>query len=112
MSSFSEERWEILEKIGAYAAGELEDEEARETGRLLLERPDLRSLAESYTQMFAMLSALGQESPEPPQTVINYAVRRAYLSAFLRQADEILRGLADDYLGALVYYLGLRQVRE
>jgi hypothetical protein len=27
-----EERWEVLEKIGAYAAGELEGEEAREAG--------------------------------------------------------------------------------
>lgn len=111
MAGFTEEHWEILEMIGAYAAGELEGREAREAERLILERPDHRRLAESYARMLVMLSALGQESPEPPQRVINYAVRRAYLSAFFRQADQVLRGLADDYLGALVYYLGLRPVR-
>ena len=40
-----EERWEVLEKIGAYAAGELEGEEAREAEQLIFERPDYRRLA-------------------------------------------------------------------
>lgn len=111
MAGLTEERWEILEMIGAHAAGELEGEEAREAEWLIFESPDHRRLAESYTRMLVMLSALGQESPEPPRAVINYAVRRAYLSAFLRQTDQVLRGLAGDYLGALVYYLGLRPVR-
>ena len=33
-----EGRWEILETIGAYAAGELEGEVAREAERLIFER--------------------------------------------------------------------------
>jgi len=40
-----EQRWEILEKVGSYAAGELEGEEAREVERLMFGRPDYRRLA-------------------------------------------------------------------
>jgi anti-sigma-K factor RskA len=102
-------RWEILEKIGAYAAGELTGEEARETERLILEEPEGRRLAESYARMLALLGALGEESPEPPEAVVNYAIRRAYISAFMRQAEEFFSGLGQAYLDAFVYYLGLRQ---
>jgi hypothetical protein len=112
MTGFAEERLELLEKIGSYAAGELDGEEARETERLIIERPDYRRLTESYTRMLVMLSALGHESPESPRKVISYAVYRAYLSASLRQVDQVLRGLVDDYFGALVYYLGLRPVED
>lgn len=103
-----EDRWGILELIGAYTADELEGEEAREAERLILEEPDYRNLAESYTQMLAMLSALGDEPVEAPEAVVGYAIRRAYVSAFLRRTDRTLRGLTGDYLGALVHYLGLR----
>ncbi len=108
MPSIREGRWEVLEKIGAYAADELEGEEAREVERLILEEPDYRRLAESYVQMLAVLSALGDEQVEAPEAVVGYAVRRAYVSAFLRRADRMLRDLTGDYLGALVHYLGLR----
>lgn len=108
MPSTDNERWEFLEMIGAYAAGEIEGEEAREVERLMLETEDNRRLAQSYAQMLALLSALGQETPEAPEAVVNYAIRRAYVSAALRRADSIMRGLAIDYLGALVHYLGLR----
>lgn len=106
--SADSERWEFLEMIGAYAAGEIEGEEAREVERIMLETEDNRRLAESYAQMLVLLSALGQETPEAPEAVVNYAIRRAYISATLRRADSIVRGLAIDYLGALVHYLGLR----
>ena len=99
------ERWEVLEKIGAYAAGELEGEEAREAEQLIFDRPDYRRLAESYARMLVMLSTLGSE------VVIGYAVRRAYVSAFLRQAETFLGALGRSYLDALVYYFGLRPVR-
>ena len=108
-----EQRWEVLEKIGAYAAGELEGEEARrEAERLIFERAEYRRLAESYARMLLMLSALGSEEVEAPEVVIGYAVRRAYMSAFLRQAETFIRALGRSYLDALVYYFGLRAVRR
>ena len=107
-----EERWEVLEKIGAYAAGELEGEEAREAERLIFERPDYRRLAESYSRMLVMLSTLGSEPLEAPEMIINYAVRRAYVSALLRHAEQVIRGLVGDYVGALILYLGLRPTRQ
>ena len=106
------ERWEVLEKIGAYAAGELEGEEVREAEQLIFDRPDYRRLAESYARMLVMLSTLGSESVEVPEAILTYAVRRAYVSAFLRQAETFLGALGRSYLDALVYYFGLRAVRR
>ncbi len=107
-----EERWEVLELIGAYAAGELEGEEAREAEQLIFDRPDYRRLAESYARMLVMLSTLSNEPVEAPEVIVSYAVRRAYFSAFLRQAEQVMRGLLEDYVGALTFYLGLRQARQ
>jgi anti-sigma-K factor RskA len=107
-----EERWEVLELIGAYAAGELGGEEAREAEQLIFDRPDYRLLAESYAQMLVMLSTLGGESIEAPEVIVSYAVRRAYLSAFLRQAEQVMGRLVRDYVGALTLYLGLRPARQ
>ena len=107
-----QERWEVLEKIGAYAAGELGGAEAREAERLIFERPDYRRLAESYSRMLVMLSTLGEEEVEAPEVVINYAVRRAYVSAFMRQAEIFLGSLGRSYLEAFVYYFGLRPRRR
>ena len=107
-----EERWEVLELIGAYAAGELEGEEAREAEQLIFDRPDYRRLAESYARMLVMLSTLSNEPVEAPEAVVSYAVRRAYVSAFLRQAEQVMRGLVGDYVGALAFYLGLRPARQ
>jgi hypothetical protein len=112
MPEAGEERWEVLEKIGAYAAGELEDEEVREAEQLIFDRPDYRRLAESYARMLVMLSALGNESVEAPETVVGYAVRRAYMSAFLRQAEQVMCALVGDYVGALTFYLGLHPARQ
>ena len=107
-----QERWEVLEKIGAYAAGELEGEEAREAEQLIFDRPDYRRLAESYSRMLVMLSILGEEEVEAPEVIIDYAVRRAYVSAFLRHSEQVIRGLVGDYVGALILYLGLRPARQ
>jgi anti-sigma-K factor RskA len=107
-----EERWEVLELIGAYAAGELEGEEAREAERLIFERADYRRLAESYARMLVMLSSLGEERVEAPEAIVSYAVRRAYVSAFLRQAETFIASLGRSYLDAFVYYLGLRPARR
>ena len=103
------DRWEVMERIGAYVAGELPGEEARETERLILEDAEVRRLAASYARMIALLVAIGVESPEPPEAVVNYAIRRAYASAFLRRAEEFFGGLTRAYLDAFVYYLGLRR---
>jgi anti-sigma-K factor RskA len=106
------ERWEVLEKIGAYAAGELEGEEAREAEQLIFDRPDYRRLAESYARMLVMLSTLSNEPVEAPEVVVSYAVRRAYVSTFLRQAETFIASLGRSYLDAFVYYLGLRPARR
>ena len=109
MMPAEDRRWEIMEKVGAYAAGELEGEEAREVERLMYERPDYRRLAESYTRMLVMLDNLGNEPVEVPSAVVDYAVRRAYVSAFMRNAETFIGALGRSYLDAFVYYLGLRQ---
>jgi hypothetical protein len=43
---------------------------------------------------------------------VSYAVRRAYVAAFLRQAETFLSSLGRSYLDAFVYYLGLRPARR
>jgi hypothetical protein len=106
------ERWDVLEKIGAYAAGELEGEEVREAQQLIFDRPEYRRLAESYARMLVMFSTLGSEEVEAPEVVVGYAIRRAHMSAFLRQAETFLGALGRSYLDALVYYFGLRAVRR
>jgi anti-sigma-K factor RskA len=106
------ERWEVLEKIGAYASGELEVDKVREAEQLIFDRPEYRRLAESYARMLVMLSTLGSEEVEAPEVVVGYAIRRAYMSAFLRQAETFLGALGRSYLDALVYYFGLRAVRR
>ena len=107
-----EERWEVLELIGTYAAGELEGDEAREAEQLIFDRADYRRLAESYARMLVMLSTLGDEPVEAPEAVVSYAVRRAYVSAFVRQAETFLGSLGRSYLDAFVYYFGLRPARR
>ena len=109
MIPVGEQRWEMLERIGAYAAGELEGEEAREVEQLIFERPDYRRLAESYARMLVMLTTLGNEPVEAPEAVVGYAIRRAYVSAFMRSAEVFIGALGRSYLNAFVYYLGLKR---
>jgi anti-sigma-K factor RskA len=103
------DRWELLESIGAYAASELSAGEAREVEQLISEDPEVSRVAESYLRMLALLGAIGDEAPEAPEAVINYAIRRAYISDFLRQAEEFFAGMAQAYLDAFVYYCGLKR---
>ena len=109
MMPVGEQRWEMLERIGAYAAGELEGEEAREVEQLIFERPDYRRLTESYARMLVMLTTLGNEPVEAPEAVVGYAIRRAYVSAFMRSAEVFIGALGRSYLNAFVYYLGLKR---
>src|SRR5512133_1363751 len=104
MMPANDRRWEIQEKVGAYTAGELESEEAREIEQLMLERPDYRRLAESYTRMLGMLNTLGNEPVEAPEDAVGYAVRRAYVSAFMRNAETFIGALGRSYLDAFVSY--------
>ena len=104
-----EERWEALELIGSYAAGELEGDEASEVERLILESEDHQELAQLYARMLTLLSVIGQEAPQAPDSVVNHAVRRAYISAFFRQTERLLSGIGISYASALVDYLGLRR---
>jgi anti-sigma-K factor RskA len=103
------DRWELLERIGAYTASELSAGEAREVEQLIREDPEVSRVAESYLSMLALLGAIGDETPEAPEAVINYAIRRAYISTFLRQAEELFAGTAQVYLDAFVYYFGLKR---
>ena len=101
--------WEVLEKIGAYAASELPPEEARNVERMILEDPQALRLAESYLRMLALLGAVGEEeTPEVPRVVIDHAIRRAATSAFLRHAEVFFAGIGRAYVDAFVHYLGLR----
>jgi hypothetical protein len=109
MMPVGEQRWKMLERIGAYAAGELEGEEAREVEQLIFERPEYRRLAESYARMLVMLTTLGNEPVEAPEAVVGYAIRRAYISAFMRSVEVFIGALGRSYLDAFVYYLGLRR---
>lgn len=109
MSAARGPTWELLESIGAYAAGDLAGEEAREAERLISSDPDGQQLAARYATMLAFLGALSEEAPEPPEAIMTSAVRRAYLSAFFRQAEDFFGGLTRDYAEAFVYYLGLRR---
>lgn len=102
------DRWEMLEKIGAYAASELSPEEAREVEQTILVDAEALRMAESYLRMLALLGAIGEESPEVPEAVIEYAIRRATVSAFFRQAEGFFSGVGRAYFDAFVYYLGLR----
>ncbi len=70
-------RWELLERIGAYVAGELSGEEAREVERLIFEDPEALGVAESYNLLLTSLSAVGQETPVPPPAIVDNAVRWA-----------------------------------
>ena len=109
MMPAGEHRWKILERIGSYAAGELEGEEAREVEQLIFERPEYRLLAESYARMLVMLATLGSEPVEAPEAVVGYVIRRAYISAFMRSAEAFIGALGRSYIDAFVYYLGLRR---
>ncbi len=103
------ERWEVLEKIGAYAASELSAQEARHVEQLILDDPQALRLAEAYLRMLALLALIGDEdSPQVPDTLINHVIRRAYLLAFFRQAEDFFAGIGRAYLDAFVYYLGLK----
>jgi anti-sigma factor RsiW len=109
MMPVGEQQWEMLERIGAYAAGELGDEETREVEQLLFERPEYRGVAESYTRMLVMLTTFGSEPVEVPEAVVGYAIRRAHVSAFVRSAEAFAGALGRSYIDAFVYYLGLRR---
>ena len=70
-------RWKMLERIGAYVAGELSGEEARKVEQLILEDPEALTLAESYTRLLASLSTVSRESVVPPPALVDHAVRSA-----------------------------------
>ena len=60
-------------------------------------------------QRLALLGAVGEEeTPEVPRAVIDYAIRRAAVSAFFRQAEVFFAGIGRAYVDAFVHYLGLR----
>ena len=50
----------VLEKIGAYAAGELEGEEIRQAEQLIFDRPEYRRPAESYARMLSCSTLRGR----------------------------------------------------
>jgi anti-sigma factor RsiW len=72
----AEDRWKILERIGAYAAGELLGEEAQEVERFVLKNAEAHRLAASCDRMLTLLRTIDEESPEVPLTVIDHTVRQ------------------------------------
>ena len=56
-----------------------------------------------------MLNTLGNEPVEAPEVAVAYAVRRAYVSAFMRNAEAFIGALGRSYLDAFIHYLGLRE---
>ena len=104
------ERWG-LERIGAYAAGELEGRGGPRGGAAHLRQARVPAPRRVLRQdaRHALHSGRGVEAPE---VLVGYAIRRAYMSAFLRQAETFLGALGRSYLDALVYYFGLRAVRR
>ena len=106
----AQDKWELLERIGAYAASELPPDEARHVERMVLDDPQALRLAESYLRMLALLGAVGEEAdPEVPRAVVDQAIRRAAVSAFFRQAEVFFAGVGRAYADAFVHYLGLRR---
>jgi hypothetical protein len=77
----------VLERIGAYAAGELFGEESRQVERLVLESSEGRRLADSYTCLLTLLSCVGEEVPEVPE------VPEVMIEDVLRRVDIEERGL-------------------
>lgn len=74
--SSDEERWKILERIGAYAAGELLGKEVQEAERFVLTNAEARRLVASYARMLSLLRIIGEESSEVPLAVIDHVVRQ------------------------------------
>ena len=72
----ADESWEVLGRVGAYAASELFGEEARQVERLVLERTEMRRLADSYACLLTLLSCVGEERPEVPEVLIEDVLRR------------------------------------
>jgi len=73
----ADESWEVRERIGDYAAGELFGEEARqEVERLVLERTEMRGRGDSYARLLTLLSCVGEERPEVPEVMIEDVLRR------------------------------------
>lgn len=62
--------------------------------------------------MLTLLSVIGQEAPEAPREVVSHAIRRAYVSAFFRQAETLLSGIGRSYAAAFADYLGLRRRKD
>jgi anti-sigma factor RsiW len=73
--------WEDLRRIGDYVAGELSPKEAWETERLMAENAEGRRLADSYTQMLALLRAISKQTPDPPGAIKKRAVAHAMAHA-------------------------------
>ena len=90
--------------------GRAEGEEVREAEQLIFDRPN--GASPSPTPGCSSCSPLCSEEVEAPEVLVGYAIRRAYMSAFLRQAETFLGALGRSYLDALVYYFGLRAVRR
>jgi len=66
----------LLERIGAYVAGELFGEETRQVERLVLESTEGQRIADSYARLLALLSSVGEETPEVPEVMIENVLGR------------------------------------
>ena len=72
----AEDRWKILERIEAYAAGVLLGEEAQEAEQFVLKNAEAHRFAASCDRMLTLLRTIDEEAPEMPLAVIDHAVRQ------------------------------------
>ncbi len=99
----------MLEKIGAYAAGELEGEEAREAERLIFERPTTGAWPSPTPGCSSMLATFGGETVEVPRGGARLRPQAGLrLGLFAPAPKTFLGGLGRSYVDAFVYYFGLR----
>lgn len=73
----TEDHWEVLERIGAGAAGDLSGEEARQAKWLVLKNAEGRRLIDSHARLLALLRTVGEEASEALEAAIDRAVQRA-----------------------------------
>jgi anti-sigma factor RsiW len=83
-----EGNWEDLRRIGDYVAGELSPREACETERFIAENAEGRRLADSYTQVLALLRAISKETPHPPGAIEKRTVAHAVAHAMEDKNEE------------------------
>ncbi|MGH3086268.1 MAG: anti-sigma factor family protein [Rubrobacteraceae bacterium] len=97
----------VEELLPAYAAGELEGEDAERVEAALEESPQLREELKEYENLFVLLAAAAEEEVKAPASFRKRVERRVAIQAYLAAAANTLDGLLGAYGRAIIYYLRL-----